>query len=369
MTRPTARDYTHVATPTEHDCPSPASCEVPSWWQDHCSIYPVLLDYMAARERQSARIAKLSDQAIRGAGETSGPTQNRIKSAAAAWATNPNIQGGFREHLEQQFEGVVFRPRGGVNWTRTKADNSDIEIVSAAENALCYYYMPRINEAINRSRKRFSLSGLEQDELQSYAQEAFLKVIRKYDPSRRTPLQPYLRKNLTNRISDVILSERTLGRPLRDYDLACGVHMQKNPHLKTRPEAAADLGINPGRIEEFETIHKLAASSSFDGLTDPEDGLGLPETSMSPILGAPAAGPQQRQYLPRSLIDAAKAAGIEKFQKALSAEEFTAYEREVLEALMCGELDQLTESHRLPRRVVATQAKELLKRITELASN
>jgi len=68
QTNPTARTshyapdtcpgYRPAGSGPEHSCQSPTTCTTPQWWEDHCHIYPLVVEYCTAyQELESGRLA------------------------------------------------------------------------------------------------------------------------------------------------------------------------------------------------------------------------------------------------------------------------------------------------------------------------
>jgi len=125
---------------------------------------------------------------------------------------------------------------------------------------------------------------MEKAELPSYANEAFLSLVRSYNTEKLAPFQGYLREYTHKRIEDIILSSKPMARPLRDFDLATKRHLEANPHLQTRQGAALDLGVAPARIQDLETVRSVLSNSSLDHLLDGDQNrVGGYEKNLTPM--------------------------------------------------------------------------------------
>ena len=311
----TARNYATGKAKTLHSCTDPETCTTPDRWQDHCHIYHSII----ATQNNREAIAELLDpylQRILVAYQRSNPTMspeqasalNKLATkASSAWVGRiaAGAEDPYTPWVITRIQETVSEPVANITPPLMKTLTPKCRHVRCQaprgwevpcrvhtlatqtrehEALLVTYYQGRLREVQSKATRRIVLTSMERAELGSYANEAFLSLVRSYNTEKLAPFQGYLREYMHKRIEDIILSSKPMARPLRDFDLATKRHLENNPNLKTRHTAALDLGIAPSRIHDLETVRGIVSNSSLDHLLDgDENSVGGYEKNLTPI--------------------------------------------------------------------------------------
>lgn len=283
-----ATDYISRNAKTIHDCDSTSACDAPAWWQDHCSIHTLVAkhhkNWAAQQERESEVAFAFARAALKKNPKLDVETiQRQALPYVRSWLRNPCTPAELLSFAPLQASDLVMPT--GRDWKRGQRDEARMTRIQNAEDLLITYYHARVDEARRKIlRTTFSLDPSEKAALDSYTQEAFMVAIREYDITLEVPIQPFLRRRIPDRLRDIIISMRPMGRPMRDYDISTARYMEENPDVHSRVEAAKQLGVPADRIESLETLHKLKAAQSLEWLLQPgDDSTPLGENSMFPV--------------------------------------------------------------------------------------